>query len=264
LIRSFLTKEDGEVELLSGLMVNHRTPIAERWGGYYVTGLHGSQTHRGNIFAAGSIDLSRDPAANGNITDLKPFLDISKYPERGSDIVALMVLEHQAYMQTLLTRLAVDSRKALSTDDNLRSVYPLCEAVLKYMLFIGEAQLSAPVRGTSEFAEWFQHQGPRDEKGRSLRQLDLETRLFRYPCSYMIYSPSFAALPERVRRHLYRRLHEILLAEDTSSDFQTLSTNTRKAIYQILLDTVKELPVDWRLDGSFASSGLSENKIATE
>jgi len=159
----------------------------------------------------------------------------------------LMVLEHQTHMQTLLTRLAYDSNKALVSGDNLRQTYPAVEAVLRYMLFLDEARLTSPVRGTSEFTEWFQHQGPKDKQGRSLRQFDLQSRLFKFPCSFMIYSPSFAALPIRARRHLYRRLHEVLLGEDTSTEHQSLSADTRKAIREILIETVKDLPVDWRL-----------------
>lgn len=36
--------------------------------------------------------------------------------------------------------------------------------------------------------------GPRDRIGRSLRDLDLQERLLRYPFSYMIYSEAHAIL----------------------------------------------------------------------
>lgn len=239
MVRSFQTKEDGEVDVLSGLLVTHRTPIAQRWGGYYVTGTHGSQSHRGNLFG-------EEQHENGNITDLSRFLDVSKYPFKASDITALMVMEHQAYAQTLLTRLAFDSKKALARDE-LRTVFPLCETVLKYMLFVDEAPIKAPIHGSPEFADWFEHQGPKDKRGRSLRQLDLNTRLFQHPCSYMIYSQSFDALPEPMRRHFYRRLHQVLTGEDKSADFSHLSADQRQTVLQILLDTVDDLPADWGL-----------------
>lgn len=248
LVRSFLTGDDGDVDMLSGTFVTHRTPLAERWGGYYVTGTHGIQTHRGNLFGGAAIALhEKDPTRNGNITELKAFLDVGKYPEPGSDIVALMTLEHQAHMQNLLTRLAQESQKALSSDDNLRATDPACEAVLRYMLFVDETRLTAPIRGTSGFAQWFERQGPRDKQGRSLREFDLQTRLFKYPCSFMIYSPAFDALPKAARRHLYGRLHAILLGEDAPAEFHSLTAETRKAIREILTDTASDLPVDWRL-----------------
>jgi hypothetical protein len=248
LVRSFLTKGDGDVDVLSGVLVTHRNPLSERWGGYYVTGSHGAQTHRGNLFGAEALARhEKDPTCNANITDLGPFLNISKYPEPGSDLVALMVLEHQTHMQTLLTRFAYDSSKALSVASDLRSAYPACEAVLKYMLFLDEARLTAPVRGTSDFARWFENQGLKDKNGRSLRQFDLQSRMFKYPCSFMIYSPSMDALPERARRHLYRRLHEILSGENASQDYANLSAESRKAIMEIVTDTIKDLPADWHL-----------------
>lgn len=248
LIRSFLTKDDGDVDMLSGTFVTHRTPLRERWGGYYVTGTHGTQTHRGNLFGEAAIALhEKEPSLNGNIASLQAFLDTGKYPEPGSDIVALMVLEHQAHMQNLLTRLASESEKALSHSDNLRSTDSACDAVLRYMLFIDETRLVSPIQGTSGFAEWFARQGPRDKQGRSLRELDLRTRLFKYPCSYMIYSPAFEALPRAARRHFYGRLHSILLGEDVPAEFRGLAAETRKAIREILTDTASDLPVDWRL-----------------
>jgi hypothetical protein len=248
LVRSFVTKGDGDVDVLSGTLVTHRTPLAQRWGGYYVTGTHGAQTHRGNLFGADALaQHDKEPTFNANITDLKPFLNISKYPECGSDLVALMVLEHQAHMQTLFTRFAYDSRKALAMGSDLRPAYPACEAVLKYMLFSDEATLTAPVRGTSTFADWFQNQGPKTRNGRSLRDFDLQSRLFKYPCSFMIYSASMDALPDRARKHLYRRLHQVLSGEDTSAEFSHLSSAARKAITEILSETIRDLPAEWRL-----------------
>jgi hypothetical protein len=247
-VRSFLTKDDGDVNVLSGILVTHRTPISERWGGYFVTGTHGAQTHRGNLFGAQAIARhEKDPTWNGNITDLRPFLDVTKYPESGSDLVALMVLEHQTHMQALLTRLAYDANNALRTSDSLRPAYATAEAALKYLLFVDEARLTAPVQGTSDFARWFAQQGLKDKRGRSLRQFDLQSRLFKFPCSFMIYSPSFDALPSPARKHLYRRLWQILSGEDTSPDYESLSAATRTAIREILLETKNDLPVYWRL-----------------
>ncbi len=70
--------------------------------------------------------------------------------------------------------------------------------------------LPAPISGNSGFDAWFQKEGPKDSKGRSLRELDLKTRLFRYPLSYLIYSDGFDGLPEYGKRYVYRRIAEVL------------------------------------------------------
>jgi hypothetical protein len=246
LVRSFLTHDDGEVDVLSGLMVTHRTPIAERWGGYYVTGDTGGQRHRGNLFGTESSARNDKGFVSANVTDLSSFLDAGKFPAPSSDVVALLVLEHQVHMMNLLTRLRLDVQ-GLGEDESMERALPSSEAVLKYLLFLDEAPLAAPVQGSPDFARQFEALGPSDAQGRSLRQFDLRTRLFKRPCSFMIYSPSFEALPLRARRHLYRRLWQVLTGEDTSPEFKPLSTETRAAIRDILVQTKKDLPAYWRL-----------------
>jgi hypothetical protein len=247
LVRSFRTEDDGEVDLLSGKFVTHRTPLSERWGGYYMTGTHGAQTHLGNLFGADAhARHDRDPGANGNITSLAPFLDTSGLPEVGSDIVALLVFDHQEHMENLLTRLSYETMAASHRGDDLRPTYPAAEAVLKYLLFTEEVPLTAPVHGTSAFAQWFESHGPKDKSGRSLRQLDLQTRLFKFPCSYVIYSPAFQALPKAAKLHLWRRLWQVLSGEDKSPEFHQIPVETKQTIQQILIETYSDLPAFWR------------------
>lgn len=240
LVRSFETHSDGEVDVLSGLMVSHRTPIADRWGGYYVTGDTGGQAHRGNRFSkvAG--------VGGGSVTDLKGLVDLAKFPEPTSDVVALLVLEHQVQMMNLLTRLRLET-EALGERESFDRAQGISEEVLKYMLFLDEAPLKAPVRGDSGFAKQFAAAGPTDGQGRSLREFDLRTRLFQWPCSYMIYSPSFESLPQRAKRHVYRRLWEVLSGEDVSAPFNALVPEARAAVREILVKTKKDLPAYWRL-----------------
>ena len=146
----------------------------------------------------------------------------------------------------LLTRLRVDVEQ-LKDDESLERVRPASEAVLKYLLFLEEAPLAAAVRGGSDFQRQFETLGPADAQGRSLRQFDLRTRLFKYPCSFMIYSPSFEALPLRARRHLYHRLWEVLSGEDASAGFKSLPAGTRATLRDILAQTKRDLPAYWRL-----------------
>jgi hypothetical protein len=114
--------------------------------------------------------------------------------------------------------------------------------VVDYMLFVDEARLAGKIEGTSGFAEAFSAIGPRDTRGRSLRQLDLTRRLMRYPCSYMIYSPAFDALPAIAKDAIYRRLWQVLSGEDKQLAYRRLSLADRQAIVAILRDTKKDLP----------------------
>ena len=115
--------------------------------------------------------------------------------------------------------------------------------VVDYMLFIDEAPLTAPVAGTSGFTERFSAVGPNDRAGRSLRELDLTRRLMRYPCSYLVYSPMFDALPAAVKNPIYRRLWEVLSGAERGDRYRSaLSRTDRRAIVEILRDTKPDLP----------------------
>jgi hypothetical protein len=112
--------------------------------------------------------------------------------------------------------------------------------VVDYMLFVDEASLNGPIEGTSEFAAAFAGRGPRDHMGRSLRDLDLGRRLFRYPCSYLIYSDQFDRLPPVARDAVYRRLREVLTGQERGSRYERLSAEDRRAVLEILRETKKD------------------------
>jgi hypothetical protein len=154
--------------------------------------------------------------------------------------VALMVLEHETHMHNYITRLRFETSIHLAQYQHINYLHSVTEGFLKYLLFTEEAPITSPIKGNSSFAEEFQREGPKDHLGRSLRDLDLEKRLFKYPCSFLIYSEAFNGLPQPMKESVYRRLKEILTGGDTSADFQNLSEGTRRAIYEILLDTKPE------------------------
>jgi hypothetical protein len=229
----------------NAFMTDHRTPLSGRWGGWYVTGTTGSQTHLGNNTNLVDPVRSGGPSTQPtqNLTSLEGMFDTSRYLAPTSDLVALMTLEHQTRMTNLMIRIGWDARIGMAAD----KLNPEIEELLKYMLFIDEEPLRAPVKGVSTFTETFPQRGPRDPQGRSLRDFDLKTRLFRYPLSYMIYSAAFDGLPDKVRDRVYLRLHEILSGQDTSKTFATLSPETRGAILEIVRATKPNLPASWRL-----------------
>jgi hypothetical protein len=99
--------------------------------------------------------------------------------------------------------------------------------------------------GTSEFAAEFMARGPRDSRGRSLRDLDLETRLFKYPCSYLIYSEAFDAMPGPVRDDVLRKVYDILTGKSSDKAYAHLSSDDRAAILEILRETKANLPDYW-------------------
>jgi hypothetical protein len=182
-----------------------------------------------------------DTYGTQNLTSLEKKFDTSKYLAPSSDIVALMTLEHQTRMTNLMTRIGWETRIALhdgKMDDAMRDrIHGEIEDMVTYMLFADEKRLSDPVEGVSTFTKTFPERGPKDHKGRSLRDFDLQTRLFRYPLSYMVYSAAFDAMPDMVRERVYQRLHEVLTGKDQSATYARLSAEDRRAILEILRDT---------------------------
>ena len=257
-VRSVFSDASGLPILSSGTYrIDHTSPIEKRWGGWYVTGTHGDQKHLGNLIVRGKFERDEvDNSQGQNQTGLDGRFDTSKYVQPTSDIVALMVLEHQGDAHNYLTRASFLTRQAMHHQESLNRelhepvdrvwdstksrIRNAGEPLVEYLLFSGEAELTAPIRGTSGFSETFPQRGPRDSKGRSLRDFDLQTRLFKYPCSYLIYSPSFAALPPEVKSYVLRRLHEVLDGTDQTEKFAHLSVADRTAIREILEDTLPE------------------------
>jgi hypothetical protein len=243
-------------------LTGHESPLDERWGGWYVTGTHGEARHMGNaVVRDRKAPEELDRNAGANVTDLSDRFDARPYLAPHSDIVALMVLEHQTQLHNLITAAGYQARLALHYEQGInealgrppgamspstaRRYEAPAEELVKYLLFAEEAPLEAPVAGTSGFAQEFAAKGPRDSRGRSLRDFDLTTRLFRYPCSYLIYSEAFDALPEPAKAYVYRRLEEILTGRDQSPAFARLSADDRRAILEILRDTKPGPPASW-------------------
>ena len=266
LLRSVYPDAGGQPIFTMGThFVDQTTPFEDRWGGWYVTGTHGDATHLGNLIVRGKVQPGDvDNAAGQNVTDLTDRFDTSAYLQPHSDIAALLVLEHQTEMHNRITQLSFQTRLALwqeasmkkslgdtdqtHYDSTVRRIQGAGDDLLEYMLFSGEAPLKAAVKGTSGFAEEFAAEGPCDNRGRSLRELDLQQRVFKHPCSYLIYSESFDALPDEGRDYVLERLWKILTGEDTDEKFAHLSTEDRRAILEILRDTKADLPDCWKSD----------------
>ena len=241
------------------------TPIRQRFGGWYVTGTDGATGHSGNVHSLkdfnqldkalirNQLDLTTESAR----TTLDDKFTTSLYPTAHSDLVALMVLVHQTSVHNLMAIVSATSRKAVMEEAIINkyrgdsvSAKPFAETnvgmrdaieqLVRAMLFVDAVPLESPMNGTTNFVEDFEKRGPRDAKGRSLRDFDLRHRLFKYPLSFLIYSEGFAALPVEARDGVYARLRTILAGRDANPDYAKISPTDRTAIADILRATIPD------------------------
>ncbi len=205
-VGSVFPNPSGSPSPAGAIITDHRTAFAERWGGWFLSNL--GPPSRAEAVAS-------DPAEPETLTPLRKTFDTANYPTPISDPVALMTLEHQTQMTNLLTRLGWEAR--IAGGEGQTPADAEIEAAVRYMLFAEERPLPLPIVGVSAFVQSFPRRGPRDAKGRSLRDFDLQHRLFRYPLSYMVYSPQFDALPDTVKERIYRRLYAALAGTATAA-----------------------------------------------
>jgi hypothetical protein len=230
------------------ILVTDHTPFKSRWGGWYVTGKHGRQVHLGNMLIKSYDDFEHlEELRVGNLDDLDALFDTQPYLTNKSDIVALLVLEHQADVHNLITRVSYDTRTILAATQDAASqaatqlqIKESVEPLVEMMLFVDAIEFTDPIEGIPAFTEQFVSRAVRDPQGRSLRDFDLSRRIFRYPLSYLIYSTQFDALPSEANQAFYGRLAEVLQGEDTSEPFAHLATGDRTAILEILRATKPE------------------------
>jgi hypothetical protein len=274
LVRSVYAANTGTlVPGAPSFITDQDSPIAERWGGWYVTGkvATGSMANAiADVPADAPVQVAQSDASGPKLAPLAAqTYNASDYLTAGSDAVALLVLGHQTQMHNLITltnyktRIALYALQSQSASGNAagpadgsalpeatrRQFERPAEQLLRYLLFANEAPLTdlhaQAALQASPFAREFAGRGPRDSKGRSLRDFDLGTHIFRYPCSYLIYSDAFDALPQPAKGYVYHRLLQILSGDDKSEDFARLSAEDRRAVLEILLETKPDLPEEW-------------------
>ena len=115
LVRSVFVDRSGQPLFGSGTRLSdHTLEFDKRFGGWYVTGTHGLMRHMGNVQVASGISGEQLEARRGaNVTELDEMLDTSRYLRPTSDLVALMVLEHQTQMHNYITLANMETRTAL-------------------------------------------------------------------------------------------------------------------------------------------------------
>lgn len=283
------TENGGLTPRAASYITDQKSPPNERWGGWYVTG----------PLALGSMANAAVPADSPTLRspspELKPLgqpFNPAAFLAPTSDPVALLVLGHQTQMHNLITLTNYQTRLALYTlqkpadsgpaeanspaaplsldalpEPQRKQIERPAEQLVQYLLFSNETPLGGAdtkqVLAASAFARNFVARGPRDSKGRSLRDFDLHDRIFRYPCSYLIYNPAFDSLPEPAKGYVYHRLLQVLTGEDQSPDFANLSTEDRKAILSILLETKPGLPAEWQAYARANRLKLASNSSIT-
>lgn len=232
-------------------------PLRERAGGWYLTGTVGANGHAANRWSPRLSHEVTDKLAQRTrfvadttrtLASLGALFDTTMYLTGQSDVVAHMVLTHQVVVHNRITALHEAARSAsmsaISTGASADTVVtPALRAavslLVRAMLFIDEAPLTAPVEGSTRFATTFSARGPHDATGRSLRTLDLRTRLFRYPLSFLIYSDAFNALPPIPKRLVYARLAAVFA--DRDDEFH-IAADDRRALRELLGATKPDFP----------------------
>ena len=263
-VRSVFASPSGEPLLRYGTqVVDDQTPFAERWGGWYVTGYRGTAPHRGNAFATESGDRLVFAPATQRPEELSEFFDTADYLAPTSDVVALLVFEHQTAMQNAITRAAYATRKMIvyqrslqkhfkepetdePTYDSVKSVFAgAVQDVVDRLLFRQEAVLPDGVVGNAAFRAAFAEGAPRSRAGLALKDLDLRGRIFAQRCSYLIYSESFAALPEPLKVRIFSRLKSALESRDPKDRYAYLPADEKQRIRAILRETHPEAKRRW-------------------
>lgn len=244
LVRSFLTDQHGRP--ISGYsQISHDKPLQKRWGGWYVTGTHGDMVHLGNVFGKAAIEESKaDPAYRANLKQIDQFVDTVKYMNPHSDLVSHLIFDHQVHGHNLITRASMEQQLGLRSDVEDRLV--------RYLLFMDEAEITSPLKGTTAYRSWFEEQGKRDSQGRSLKEFDLKTKLFRYRLSYLIYTDSFSKMPEPSRLRILQKVYSFLNTTDAELDQiwevspENFPLEERQAIIQIVAETLHNRPGFWK------------------
>ena len=231
-LTTFPRKSDADYA--NGGFVDHYRPISERWGGWYVTGNKLPPRHMGNL----PLFMPKPLPPPAPRKSLEGVFNLDGYLTPYSDIIALMVLEHQAQFSNLVTRATWETR--VGGPDSVARLTEAADTLADYMLFVDEAKIPAGgIEGSSGFTEKFAAAGRKDAKGRSLRELDLKTRLMKYPLSYMIYSPAFQAMPAEPKKIVMDKIHRVLSGEISDAKYAHLTPEIRSAITEILRETLE-------------------------
>lgn len=254
LVRSVFPDTDGQPVIAAGSFVTSpSSPFAQRWGGWYVSGTHGDQLHLGNFSLLERKKPKQIENAQGqNILDLSHRFDVSQYLSPHSDIVALMVLEHQTHVYNLMTQASFEVRYAqyvlekatgkeiaLAKEDLRQAIARSADLLATGLLFANEIRLTSPIQGASKFANEFAERGRRNVAGRSLREFDLKARMFRLPCSYLVESSYYENLPKELRDAVDQRIRDAITGVQPIAGQHAITPAEQKSVLELLANRSK-------------------------
>lgn len=268
MVRSVYADETGQPLFQAGTFHTRQdSPVAERWGGWYVTGSVDGTGHLGNRLSRedrAENEVTLHPVSETALETLDSVFNAAPYLHGGrSDVVALMVLEHQVGVHNALVEANLTTRTTLHrhaemqkafgepaggplSDTNRRILQNVAERVLKELLYVEEFVLPGGVEGGEAFQRGFQRNERKAASGRSLKDFRLYERLMKYRCSHLIYSDAFDQLPTEIRTIILEQLHGILTQPAEHPDFAHLSGSEREHIFEILSETLPRLPPVWK------------------
>ncbi len=246
LIRSVYAEEEGHPILQLGTHdVAHETPLADRWGGWFVTG-RSSLPHLGNRVFKEESDLTPSSIP---IKSVAGMVDVKNYLRPTSDVVSLLVLEHQVKMHNLLNAAAMNYRRSVyfmqtlnpDADPTLGSAGDIADSgakdIVDYLFFKDETDLGDGVEGDPGFQQAFVKRFPKSKDGESLVEFRLYGRIFKNRCSYMVYSEAFKGMPDVLKQRVIARMKRVVAGDEEG--FEYLKESERKRIDTILSETLK-------------------------
>lgn len=245
LVRSVYAEDNGHPILQLGTHdTAHESPLADRWGGWFVTG-RSSLPHLGNRVFKEDSDLtpSRIP-----IKSVSGLVDVQNYLRPTSDIVALLVLEHQVKMHNLINAAAMNYRRSVyfmkilnpEADPAQGSAGEIADSgakdIVNYLFFKDESDLGDGVEGDPSFQQQFVNRFPKTKDGDSLAEFRLYGRIFKNRCSYMVYSEAFKGMPPVLKQKVIARMKLVLTGE--VEGFEYLKKSERDRIDATLSETL--------------------------
>jgi len=237
--------------------IGHSIPFAERWGGYFVTNAPPTLEHMGNSFAVrAGREISIPESGKRSTTDLSEFFDVEKLLRPDSNILPLMLFDHQIELHNLLVEALYRHRTeeynaeqngGVPRKDLAKKTDSHFDKLVRYFLFADEPSLAGhEFDPAPDFVSDFHRNQRTDSAGQSLKDLDLKTRIFKNRCSYMIYSRSFEEAPQSMKDRVYDRLWDILSPEEAPDEYAYLDSDERRRILDILKATKSDLPESWK------------------
>lgn len=226
----------------------HQIPLENRFGGWHLTGKHHISGHKANVF--GLLTGGRTQK-----TEVIPgeTWSLDKHLLPTSDILPHLVHEHQIGFENrlvrgiYLVRQLKHDRKGMLGSAEQAEIDAWAQEFARYVLFADEAKFPREgIEGDAQYARDFLEDRRPSRRGLALKDLDLKTRLFKHRCSFMLYTETWKHAPKELKERVYFRMAEGLRDAQPNPALAHLPVEERRAIREILKETMTDLPSWWR------------------